>query len=61
MELVLSILGNFWYMLGSSSPQKRQIPQKNQKTAEGSKKQQKASESLIFAKEKAAAAPVKTK
>ena len=25
MELVLSILGNFWYMLGSSSPQKRQL------------------------------------
>ena len=24
-ELVLNILGNFWYMLGSSSPQKRQL------------------------------------
>ena len=35
MELVLGILGNFWYMLGSSSPHKRQILQKTGKTAEG--------------------------
>ena len=26
MELVLSIWGNFWYLLGSSSPQKRHNP-----------------------------------